>query len=58
MAKTITSIDEFKRIYYPKQYEEDRISNMTPKELGKYLAQKSLDSIKLELEKLLQYPQN
>ena len=45
METTIHSIDEFKKIYYPNHYKEELIKNMTPEEVGKYLAQKSIDKI-------------
>ena len=45
----IKSIDEYKRIYFPKQYEREKIAKMTPKEFGRYLAKKTVQHINKEL---------
>lgn len=41
----IISINQFKRKYFPVAYEEERISKMSPEELGKHLANKTLKII-------------
>jgi len=45
MEKGINTFEEFNKTYYPRRYEEERINQMTPKELGGYLAQKTLSKI-------------
>jgi len=40
------AMDEFEKHYFPKEYERKMIEQMTPKELGRYLAQQTLDYIR------------
>lgn len=39
------TMGEFEKHYFPKDYERKMIEKINPKELGKYLAQKTLDYI-------------
>jgi len=41
----LRTMDGFKKHYFPKDYERKMIEQMNPAELGKYLAQKTLDYI-------------
>ena len=50
MLKTITSMEEYDREYFPKHYKEKLIKNMTPEEAGRYMAKKSIDKIRMYLE--------
>ncbi len=40
------TMDEFKKHYFPKDYERKMIEQIKPEELGKYLAQRALDYLK------------
>ena len=46
MNKIIKTIDEFRKIYFPKEYEKQKLSKMLPAELGKYLAKNLLNGVK------------
>ena len=41
----IRSIDEFKKIYFPKSYEEEHFDAMTPEEQGAELARRSMEKV-------------
>ncbi len=44
--KVFRSIEEIQKEYFPKTYEKEKIEKMSAKELGEYLADKSLKKIK------------
>ena len=37
------SMDEFKKHYFPVQYEKEKIKKMMPEEYGRYLAEQALE---------------
>ena len=43
--KKIRDIDDFNKIYFPKQYEKDYYEKLSPREKGKYDARKMLKRI-------------
>ena len=49
--RVIKSFEEFKNVYFPISTEQERIKKMTPAELGKKLAQDSIDKLKPFLKK-------
>ncbi len=49
MNKSIRSIDEFKRRYYPGKWEQDQIDKMSAQELGKYWAKLTIEQIRKAL---------
>jgi len=46
MNKIIKTIGEFRKIYFPKEYERQKLSKMSPAELGKYLAKNLIFELK------------
>ena len=52
IKKVFRSYDEFMQHYFPKKYEEDRVKNLTPSELGKEMATKTIKEIFKKLIKL------
>ncbi len=40
------SIDEWKKYFFPKQYEKERLAKMSPEELGREYAQQMLEVIR------------
>jgi len=42
----IRSISEFKRKYFPKAYEKDRIEKMAPEELGEEWAKETMEKVR------------
>lgn len=49
---TFHSYDEFRRDYFPKACEQERIEKMTDEERGEYLAAKTIEKIADRLSKL------
>lgn len=47
--KIFRTFNSFERTYFPKDYEQKRIEEIkkNPEEYGKYLAQQTIDSIKI-----------
>ena len=45
----IRTLDDFERLFFPKSYklkqERKKIDSLSPAELGKYLAEKSIESV-------------
>ncbi|MDD5133573.1 MAG: hypothetical protein PHD81_00575 [Candidatus Nanoarchaeia archaeon] len=46
----IKSLNEFNRIYLPKDYEKQRLSKMTPGQYGEYLSNQFLNNIRKALK--------
>lgn len=44
-SEPIRSMDDFKRKYFPKQYEQERFDSMTPEEQGKELARRAMEKV-------------
>lgn len=46
-SEPIRSMDDFKRKYFPKQYEQEKFDAMTPEEQGKELARRAMEKVLL-----------
>jgi len=44
--KIIKSIEEFRKLYFPKEYAKRKLAEMSPIELGRYLANNLIIDIK------------
>ena len=44
-SEPIRSMDDYKRKYYPKQYEQEKFDAMTPEEQGKELARRAMEKV-------------
>lgn len=46
---TFRSMDEIEKHFFPNNYEQEMTAKMTPEELGRYWAEKSIERIKKKL---------
>lgn len=49
--KTFTSIDQWKKMFFPKDYERERLAKMSPKESGREMAWQTIERIRNENNK-------
>ena len=47
--KVIKTIDQYRKIYFPKEYEKQKLSKMAPAELGEYSAKNLVIEIRKKM---------